>query len=232
MSCHVFPFFFLSYLSILLFIQSSIHFRWRILLLSSSSRCYTFLQCITIWCTMFYNHPPSPFFSFNGILSYIQGHLGDAEMMKEHVEEALTLTGALNGPGISKLTLASVYHKLASSFLSSVSTASTRTQHYRTLCCSATVTLSETKTSWMICGVWSVVCGVWCGVWGVGIMWHVMHVLTWRLRSHCWYAFQYYLFKVNNGSHIIYLKAIKFQTSSINLLCCSQHLLKSHNPFL
>ena len=49
------------------------------------------------------------------------GHLGDAEMIKEHVNEAVTLIGALNCPGVSKLTMASAYHKLASSFLSSVS---------------------------------------------------------------------------------------------------------------
>lgn len=70
------------------------------------------------------------------MLLIIQGHLGDADMMKEHVEEALTLIGALNIPGVSKLTLASVYHKLASSFLSSVSTVFIRTQCYCTLFCS------------------------------------------------------------------------------------------------
>ena len=75
--------------------------------------------------------PSFYFFYFHLIIyfQFIQGHLGDADMMKEHVEEALTLIGALNGPGVSKLTLASVYHKLASSFLSSVSTSSTWTQH-------------------------------------------------------------------------------------------------------
>ena len=50
-------------------------------------------------------------------------------MMKDHVKEALALIGALNGPGVSELTMASAYHKLASSFLSSVSTASSRTQY-------------------------------------------------------------------------------------------------------
>jgi hypothetical protein len=45
-------------------------------------------------------------------------------MIREHVDEAVTLIGALNGPGVSKLTMASAYHKLASSFLSSVSSAS------------------------------------------------------------------------------------------------------------
>lgn len=58
------------------------------------------------------------------LLSCTVGHLGDAEMIKEHVDEAVTLIGALNGPGVSKLTMTSAYHKLASSFLSSVSSIS------------------------------------------------------------------------------------------------------------
>ena len=45
-------------------------------------------------------------------------------MINKHVDEAVTLIGALDGPGVSKLTMVSAYHKLASSFLSSVSSVS------------------------------------------------------------------------------------------------------------
>ena len=109
-------------------------------------------------CTMSCNHPPLfLFLLLNLMLLFIQGHLGDVDMMKEHIEDALTLIGALNVPGVSELTLASVYHKLASSFLSSVSTVYIRTMHYCTLFCSFYVSVSvplfQTKTSWVVCCV-------------------------------------------------------------------------------